>query len=156
AGADKGAPFVLLDQAVQPAGLQPSEIGLDLNWRIGPQGYDVSDAHFVMLAAAGGMRALRPLSPVHLRGRLDGAGNLALSWVRRGRIDADSWLGEEIPLGETAESYRIDIASTGGEILRTETASEPRWTYLATEMAADFGDPPQAVDVTVRQISAAV
>src|SRR6185312_6566512 len=42
AGAAVGASFVLLDEAVKPAGLLSSEIGLSLNWRVGPSGEDFS------------------------------------------------------------------------------------------------------------------
>lgn len=155
AGAEAGAPFVLLDEAVQPAGLAPSEIGLDLNWRIGPAGYDLSARYFAAIAAAGGLRAQMPLSPVHLRGRLEEGGDLTLSWIRRGRVDADSWVSEEIPLGENEELYRIEIAAVGGTSVREVTAQEPRWTYTAAMMAEDFSVLPEALNVTVRQVGSA-
>jgi len=155
AGAEMGAPFVLLDEAVAPAGLKAEEIGLQINWRIGPAGYDISDAYFLQVSAAGGTRALLPLSPVHLKGRMRD-GDLDLSWIRRGRIDADSWLGEDIPLGEAQEQYRIEIAAPGGATVRTATVGSPAWTYTAAMMAADFPELPAAIDVSVSQVSAAV
>ena len=39
AGAPAGADFVLLDDAIRPAGLLPAECGLALAWRVGPAGY---------------------------------------------------------------------------------------------------------------------
>lgn len=40
----------------------------------------------------------------------DGENNdLSFGWIRRGRVDADSWLGEEIPLGEEREAYQAEI-----------------------------------------------
>lgn len=36
-------PFVLLDGGLQSIGLQSSEIGLELNWRIGAAGKSFSD-----------------------------------------------------------------------------------------------------------------
>lgn len=91
-----------------------------------------------------------------MNARSDGAGGLALSWIRRGRIDADSWLAEEIPLGEETETYRVDIATAEGTVIRSETVSEPRWTYKAADIAADFAVRPETLDVTVRQMSMAV
>src|SRR5690606_4112772 len=99
-GATPGAPFVLLDEAVAAAGLAPELAGLPLNWRIGPSGKDFGAPHFLALTMAGGMRAQLPLSPAHLRGGRRAGGDLDLTWIRRGRVDADSWLGEDIPLGE--------------------------------------------------------
>ncbi|MCT7376058.1 baseplate multidomain protein megatron [Chelativorans salis] len=155
AGAANGAPFVLLDEAVAPAGLKAGEIGLDLNWRVGPAGFDPSEENFVLERVAGGKRALLPLSPVHLKGRIE-RGDLALSWQRRGRIDADGWLGADIPLGETQEHYRVEIAPVGGAAVRSVDTDSAQWTYTAAMAAADFAESPPAVDVTVRQVSTAI
>ncbi len=57
AGAGAGAYFVLADHAVVPAGLLQPEIGLELNWRIGPFGYDMSSSAFTSATLAGGLRA---------------------------------------------------------------------------------------------------
>jgi hypothetical protein len=84
AGTETGAPFVLLDEAAAPAGLTADEIGLALNWRVGPVGYDISDENFLATSTAGGTRALMPLSPVHLKVRMEND-DLHLSWIRRGR-----------------------------------------------------------------------
>lgn len=154
AGISPGAPFVLLDEAVVRAGLAPEQAGLPLNWRIGPSGKDFAGPYFVDLQMAGGVRAQLPLSPVHLRCAAVPGGNLSLNWVRRGRIDADSWLGEDIPLGEESERYRIEVAlAGGGGALRTAETPTPQWTYPAALQALDFPSRPAAVVFTVRQIS---
>lgn len=154
-GAGVGADVVILDTAVVPAGLMAGEVGLLLNWRVGPLGGDFSGASFSAHRETGGKRALMPLSPAHLRGRLTAGNDLSLSWIRRGRIDADSWEASDIPLGEEREEYRIDIASEGGPIVRSMTVPTPGWIYPAVDIAADFGTPPAAVDITIRQLSIA-
>ena len=78
-----------------------------------------------------------------------------LSWIRRGRIDADSWTPSEIPLGEEREEYRIEIAHAGGAVVRTETVPTSGFVYDSADIAADFGAPPAEIDVTVRQLSVA-
>jgi hypothetical protein len=156
AGADAGCTFVLLNDAVVPAGLRPGEAGLTLNWRVGPRGFDISDAYFTSLTAAGGLRAQLPLSPVHLSGGFQPNGDFGVSWTRRGRIGADDWRPADIPLGEETESYSVAVAAAGGEVVRTETVDSPGWTYEAAEIASDFPQMPDAIEVTVRQISAAV
>jgi hypothetical protein len=156
AGADAGSTFVLLKDAVVPAGLRQGEAGLMLNWRVGPRGFDISDTYFTSLTTAGGLRAQLPLSPVHLSGGFQPNGDFAVSWIRRGRIGADDWRPAEIPLGEESESYSVTVAAAGGQVVRTETVATPGWTYDAAAIASDFPQTPDAIEVTVRQISAAV
>jgi hypothetical protein len=156
AGAPAGADFVLMEDAVRPAGLLPAECGLALTWRVGPAGYDFSTDNFAERAETGGMRASMPLAPVHLKGMKSAAGDLTISWKRRGRIDADSWLGSEIPLGEETETYRVEIAPVGGSPVRTVTSSTASWLYGAAQIAADFSPVPPEIDVTVSQLSATV
>ena len=157
AGADEGAPFVLLDERVAAAGLRPEEIGLELNWKIGPTGYDLTDDYFVSTSMVGGLRAQLPLSPVHLRHTIED-GDLHLSWIRRCRgMEADSWLGEDIPLGESVERYLVDVFQDGGTVpVRSVETYEPSWTYSAALIATDFGTPPDAISIRLRQISTTV
>jgi hypothetical protein len=144
----------MLDDAVYPAGLLENEIGLLLNWRVGPSGTDLSSANFTTQAQLGGQRALLPLSPVHLRA--ERAGNdIRFSWIRRGRVDADKWDGSEIPLGEEREEYRVEIARPGGAVVRTAVVAEPSWLYAAAAVGSDFGVLPAEIDVSVRQFSVA-
>lgn len=156
AGAEVGAPFVLLNEAVGAAGLKADEIGLALNWRVGPVGSNLTDAHFASTKIAGGLRALLPLAPVHLCGRMD-SGDFNLSWIRRGRVDADSWLHEDIRLGEEAERYLVEIEGDGGgAVIRTVMTTEPRWVYAEDMMVSDFGIVPDSIVVRVSQVSASV
>ncbi|HET7411769.1 MAG TPA: hypothetical protein VFJ18_03820, partial [Pararhizobium sp.] len=100
---------------------------------------------------AGGLRALTPLSPVHLKAVRTATGDVALSWIRRGRINADSWLGPDIPLDEPQERYRVEIMD--GEIVkRSAEVTVPAFTYAAADEAADFGGPQEALSVRVRQL----
>ena len=154
AGASTGSDFVLLDDAVRSTGLLESEAGLLLNWRVGPSGSDFSSASFATSAQVGGLRALLPLSPVHLKATRIG-GDLQLSWIRRSRIDADKWEGPDIPLGEEREEYRLEIAPAGGSPVRTQTVSLAAWLYQAADISADFGTLPAEIDVTIRQSSVA-
>lgn len=153
-GAMAGAHFVVLDDAVQAAGLSASEIGLRLNWRVAPVGSDLSGDDVAEYSGVGGVRALTPLAPVHLRARLE-AGDVMLTWVRRSRVDADSWTAADIPLGEEREEYQVQIAHAGGAVVRTATATSQSFVYDAAAIAADFGAMPGEIDVTVRQVSLA-
>lgn len=152
AGAPPDSPAILLDDAVVPAGLRPGETGLTLNWRVGPVGDILSQQRVTEVAAAGGVRALLPLSPAHLRCRVEADGSRRFDWIRRSRIDADGWDGADIPLGEESELYRVEVAAGSGPAVRTATVTAPGWTYAAAAYAADFPTPPAALRVSVRQI----
>lgn len=154
AGAPAGADFVLLDRAVVPAGLLASETGLLLNWRVEPSASDFSGENHVQSIETGGLRCLLPFSPVHLKARWM-EGGLQLAWTRRGRVDADGWDAADIPLGEEREEYQVQIAAAEGEVVRTQTVAVSSWLYPAADIAADFVTPPAAIDVVVRQFSAA-
>jgi len=90
---------------------------------------------------------------VHLAARRSYDG-IVLSWIRRGRYDADSWSGE-IPLGEASEQYAVDILD-GGDVCRSLTAVQPSILYAAADELSDFGAPQSALTVRVSQLSATV
>jgi hypothetical protein len=96
------------------------------------------------------------LSPAHLKAARLSNGDLAVSWIRRSRVDADSWLGSDIPLGEETEAYQVDIAPAGGGVIRSVTVAAPSWTYAADAITEDFPALPESIGITVRQISAVV
>ncbi|MGO4449375.1 glycoside hydrolase/phage tail family protein [Phyllobacterium sp. TAF24] len=152
---EKGAVFILLDGAVLPAGLKARETGLALHWRIGASGQDLSDRYFNTVTATGGIRAVEPLEPVHIRSRLRDNGDLHVSWIRRGRIDADSWLAVDIPLGEDREIYRIEIRNSG-KLIRSVEVRRPEWTYPAAERLSDFASLSAPVDFRVAMMSGTV
>ncbi|RFC68751.1 MULTISPECIES: baseplate multidomain protein megatron [Mesorhizobium] len=146
-GAEVGANAVLLDSAVLAAGLKAGEVGLALNWRVGPTGADFSDETMTTVNATGGVRALLPLAPVHLRCVKTAGGDLALDWVRCSRIDADDWDASDVPLGEESERYLLQILNGAGATVREAEVSSAGWGYAAALAAADF---PSATSFTVR------
>ncbi|GAA5624928.1 hypothetical protein Brsp05_00180 [Brucella sp. NBRC 12953] len=133
-----GTPFILLDGGVQSIGLQTSEIGLELNWRIGAAGKSFSDDFFDTVKAIGGVQALKPLSPVHLKAERLSNSDLLFGWIRRGRVDADSWLGEEIPLGEEREAYQVEIWSSD-VLVRSVQVQAASWNYPGADRLSDLG-----------------
>ena len=93
---------------------------------------------------------LRPYAPVHLRLVMQG-GEVQASWLRRTRIDGDSWESVDVPLGEERERYVLRVLS-GAMLLREEVLSAPGWTYTAAMQGADGAG--GEITVTVAQISA--
>jgi hypothetical protein len=148
AGSQAGASFVMLDAAVVPLGVSQNERGLLLNWIIEAGGRPTSPVG--PLAFAGGMRAETPLSPVHLKASRTGEG-VRFSWVRRSRVDADSWEASEIPLDETVERYRVEVLE-GDVLRRTAETSGPVWLYETADEIADFGFVQDTLTLQVRQL----
>jgi hypothetical protein len=144
-----GAYFVLLDGTPQQVSLAGSQRGLVRNYRIGPaaKAYDhASYRHEVHAFVGVGMR---PLSPVHLSVETMG-GDLSVSWIRRGRFDADRWDLPDIPLGEDREAYLLRVL-VGGAVLRSVEVSTADWVYTAAMQAED--GPSGAVEIDVAQVS---
>ncbi|UGY11087.1 baseplate multidomain protein megatron [Phyllobacterium pellucidum] len=148
-----GTTLILLDRAVAPIGLKPQEAGLTLNWRIGASGEEFTDQFYSTVAATAGLRALQPLEPVHLQASLEANGDLRFRWIRRGRIDADSWLAADIPLGEEREAYRIEIR-LGERVVRSAEVAGPSWFYGLQQRRDDLGNPDADFDFYVAMISA--
>ncbi|MGE3916472.1 MAG: glycoside hydrolase TIM-barrel-like domain-containing protein, partial [Hyphomicrobiaceae bacterium] len=149
-----GATFVLLDSAVTEVPLTRDEIGLPFNWRYGPATLDIGHLSFQSTSHAFRGVGLRPLSPVHIRGRRTAAGDLVVTWTRRTRIGGDSWASVEVPLGEEVEAYEVDILS-GTSIVRTLVSGTTTVSYSAAEQSADFGAPQASVMVSIAQTSPA-
>ncbi len=101
------------------------------------------------------MRAETPLSPVHIRGERQVGGDARLTWVRRGRVEADNWDGIEIPLDEPEERYRLEVLD-GATVRRMVEVTEPAFTYPAADEIADFGGIQSSLSLRVRQMGRAV
>ena len=148
AGAPAGAAAVMLDEAVRPLSLGRDEMGLSLNWIAETAGSLEKAGPFVF---EGGMRAETPLSPVRLRGLRTADGDTIVSWIRRGRDNADSWIGADIPLDEPFERYRVDVLGGAGAV-RTAEVEEPQWRYALADEIGDFGERQSGLAIRIRQI----
>ncbi|MDH4442507.1 MAG: glycoside hydrolase/phage tail family protein, partial [Rhizobium sp.] len=149
AGAEAGADVVALDQAVKPLQLATAERGAEQNWILEPMGLvtELSGPH----RFAGGLRAETPLSPVHVKAVRSGAGDVVLSWIRRGRVDADGWSEGDIPKDEETERYRVEILD-GELVRRTIEVAAPQFVYAAADEVADFGAAQTSLKVRIRQL----
>ena len=146
-----GSVFVLLNGVPTQLEFSPNLRRVAQNFRIGParRGYDDPSYRHAVRAFDG--NGLRPLSPCHLRVTRQAGQDYDLSWIRRTRLDGDTWDGPEVPLGEESESYLVRIL-VGGSVLREEQVETPSWTYSASDQQADGLTLP--FEVTVAQVSA--
>jgi hypothetical protein len=144
---------VLLDSQVVTvaSGLDALERSLQL--RVVAADRDYGDPTTFTLTATPQSTALQSLTPVHLGAKRDGSG-VTFTWIRRTRIDGDSWVGE-VPLGEDSEQYAVDILS-GSTVVRTLTTSTPTALYAAADELSDFGAAQTSLHVRVTQLSTTV
>lgn len=148
-----GSPFVLLDERVVGIATGMDALERTLQLRVVAADRDYGDLSALAMTATPQATALMPLTPVHVNGKRDSSG-VTFSWIRRGRYDADSWVGE-IPVCEDSEQYVVDIMS-GTTVIRSLTTTSPNVLYAAADELADFGAPQPSLSVNVTQISATV
>nr|WP_319250554.1 glycoside hydrolase/phage tail family protein [uncultured Celeribacter sp.] len=141
-----GSQWVLINDALRQIGLPSAARGLARQYRIGPalRGYEDPSYQSYQLAFAG--NGLRPYTPAHLRAQPDGAGGTMVNWLRRTRIDGDSWQGTDVPLNESYELYLLRVQQ-GTQVLREITLGTPAWTYTAGQKAADGLSGPYEIHV---------
>jgi hypothetical protein len=148
-----GSPFVVLDDHVVTIarGLGVLDRAIDL--RIVATGRSHDDPSALSLTVTPQSTALMPLSPVHVKAMREFDG-IHVSWIRRTRRDGDNW-GVEVPLGEDAEAYTLDILS-GSSVVRSISCSAPSTFYASTDELADFGTPLTTLHGRVSQMSSTV
>lgn len=148
-----GAKVVLINQALYPLEMSEVEIGSPYNWRIGPSRDLVSSDNYTSLQKTYTARSHKMFSPVHLRAMQSNDGDITLSWVRRTRIDGDSWQGSDVPLDATSELYQITILDENSSVKRQITAENSSYVYEHSLIQTDFGSAETGFTFLVSQIS---
>lgn len=117
-------------------------------------GQNLSDC--VSRLVSSSLRCLQPLAPVQLRGiRAAGVGgDVAISWVRRARLNGE-WVDYiDVPLDEDNEQYELEICDGGNNLKRTVLAlTQTDYLYSSTQQIIDFGAAPSSFIVRIYQIS---
>jgi hypothetical protein len=147
----EGSFFVLMDGRPLQIDLPSDARGLLRHYRIGPAWRPLDDPSYVAMQDSFAGIGLKPLAPVHLRAAMTAGGDMDVTWIRRGRIDADAWEAPDIPMGEESERYQLRVMQ-GAAILREVTLSSPEWTYPAADRATDAQG--GTIRIEVAQVSA--
>ncbi|MGX9354136.1 baseplate multidomain protein megatron [Roseobacteraceae bacterium S113] len=129
-----GSWVILLNGAPEQLPLALSQRRVARHYRIGPAQAPIDDPAYETSVQAFDGNGLRPYRPAHLRAQ--GSGDLAVTWVRRTRVDGDNWDNFEVPLGEEREQYLLRIRD-GTAVIREEIVSAPTFTYTVAQQAAD-------------------
>jgi hypothetical protein len=145
-----GERFVLLDPAtLKPLDAPAGAIGM----LVRVSGIGIGDAGAAEASATLTGRALRPPSPVHLRAERAADGTIRIRWTRRSRVGW-AWLdGNDAPLGEEVEGYRLTITPEGGaeRIMEVPTA----WFDYSPAAQADDGA-AGTIEFAVVQVGAVI
>jgi hypothetical protein len=152
-----GEQFALLDpESSAHLFIRPTaQIGVARQFRAVTLGRDVpsTDSLTVSMLA----RSLMPLPPTYINVVRQANGDRTFRWTRRARA-YQAWLeGADIPLVETAESYRVQLIDVDTEaVLRSSTVSTNSYTYAAADIATDYPADPDSIRLKVWQQSAIV
>lgn len=148
-----GERFVLLNENLRSVALPVSLKDQALYYK--PVSFGNSVAQTNALAFVNTARKKMPLSPVDIGGGKNGAGDWLIQWRRRTRYEA-LWLETaDVPLGENAERYEVDILQAS-EVVRTLESSTPSVTYTLAQQVADFGAERSGLGIAVYQVSTEV
>lgn len=142
-GAEAGARVVIKsDVATWPANLGADQLEINYSGltqtqtQLGGEGQD----------------ALRLPAPVHLRAVALANGDVALSWIRRGRVNADQWSAGDIALEGDFEDFRLRIFD-GTTMAREFALPAANLTYSLAQQTEDFGGAASSFSFDVAQIS---
>lgn len=146
-----GDSFLLVSSFIKKHVTGASEIGDTDYYKPVTQGRDenVGVVFSITFSAA----ANKPYSGAHVAGTQSATtGDWTVTWVRRTRIGASTLDGQDVPLGETSESYEVDILD-GSTVVRTITATDETITYTAAQQVTDFGFEQAEITINIYQMS---
>lgn len=153
-----GDEVVHLDPALlEFVGLPVSALGVQKSYRAVSKGELISGATDVPFTWEG--ENLTPLSPIHVNGSKNAAGDFTIGWTRRTRTPVEPLSGINAPLAESSEAYEVEIYSdsTYTTLKRTITGlTSAAATYSAAQQVADFGTAQKYLYVKVYQLSSMV
>ena len=147
--APPGAEVVFVDRALARAQLADFERGLPLLWRAGPIELSPSDPRFREISVSVAGRALRPLAPAHLRAKRTVDGGLEISFMRRGRVNADNFDAPDIPIGSDETGFAVKVFD-GANVVRSDVVAGSPIIYAASALGGAAAD----LRVSVAAISA--
>ena len=145
--------IILVGSEIKRRSMPTSEIGDTDYYQAHTAGRDDAATTYAVEYTAA---HLRPLSPSHLAlVRNTGTGDWTISAKRRTRLGGNLIDGQDVPLGETSESYKIEILDYD-IVLATKTTAALPYAYTAAAQVVDFGSAQTHLSVRLMQISPAL
>ncbi len=152
-----GDALVLLNAArLAFVGVSSSDINMSRLYRAVTHRQNIDAASERSFSYAG--ENLECRSPMNIKGAKSAAGDWSIGWTRRTRLPVEPFSGMSAPLGESSESYEVEIwDSTWTTLKRTISGlSSAAATYTNAQQVTDFGSVQKLIYVKVYQLSATV
>ena len=116
--------FVLLDAGrMARIRMQASDLGVMGFFKAASIGRKLSTGMSKTVTPQG--VALKPFAPVNLRVNRDAPGVTLLTWDRRTRMSGEFIDGQDVPLGEAAERYAVELYAPGGALAMARETTAP-------------------------------
>jgi hypothetical protein len=149
-----GDTFMLVDSSMLRRSMGAGELGDTDYYRGVTSGRSFDGALTRSVSFTGA--ANKPYSPAQVTLLRDTVSeDWDIEWVRRTRIGGNNINGSDVPLGESSESYEVDIMN-GSTVVRTLTSTSPSVTYTQAQQVTDFGSAQTSLTVRVYQMSSVV
>jgi hypothetical protein len=133
--------FVMLTSAgARRVAMQQSEIGVAEYWKGVTAGRLLSSATGALFTDTG--VGQKPFAPVDLRKSGDDS-SVVVTWKRRTRL-APRFCGTggiNVPLGETSESYDVELYDASDVLVASDTVTEAQWTVPSAEVTGSLQIP---------------
>lgn len=138
--------------------LQSADLGKPLYYKAASAGQRLSAVAYQTITPTGVL--LKPFSPVDCRANRTTT-DTVLTWKRRTRLAPRfvGTLGINVPLGEAAESYEVEVYSSAAFTTLKRTIaglSSATATYTSAQQVADFGTNQSVMYLKIYQLSATV
>ena len=143
-----GSFVVLIDERLKQISLPVEKLNVENNYRIGPSNESIGSELVQHRIATFKGTGLRPLSVGHLSYHIEDQDIHSFRWIRRTRVNGDSWEGYDVPLSEEREMYQFVVKSAEGAVLMTRILDEPRFFYLLEHRSENGVDGRYFVEVT--------
>ena len=137
-------------------GMDVSSINVSRLWRAVTRGAPLDSASDTALTYSG--VNLETLAPCDIVGFFDASNNATVGWTRCSRLAVEPFAGIATPLGETGESYEVEIYDPAFTTLKRTIAglTTPSAGYTAAQQTTDFGGARSRFGVRVYQLSSVV
>jgi hypothetical protein len=111
--------------------LTAGDVGNVLYFKAVPPGRALSAVDAVTLTYTA--EGLKPYAPVDLQAATED-GATVVTWNRRSRLASPFLLTTQPPLGETTESYDVELLDGSDAVIQSDTVTEAEWTVSAYEL----------------------
>lgn len=150
---EAGERFVLCNSMLGIHSMGAGEIGDTDYYKVVTNGFDPDDVDPFTEAYTGASH--KPYSVVHVTITRDG-NDWIIDGLRRTRIGGSLINGQDVPLGETSELYRIKLLNDYGDVEATRETTTLPFIYTEAMQLEDWGSVQNDLTISICQMSPAL